>query len=173
MKLNYKDVKTDRQWRATVGLSKEKFEDLSNLFKQCYEGFHGISLEKGAANLKKTLLLGTYEDCLFYVLFQLKNGLTYDVLGFLAGTDSTNARRLFEQHQKLLEMTLFQTGHLPKRNFESVAELKELLKNESEIILDVTEVGVERKSNYEAQKQDYSGKKKAHQERASLEYKRS
>lgn len=104
--------------------------------------------------------LETYEDCLFYVLFELKNGLTYDVLGFLIGVDSSHARKLFEKYQKILEITLFKAGQLPKRNFATLEEFRGLLKAESEIILDVTEVGIQRSADYEEQEKDYSGKKK-------------
>ncbi|MFN7120302.1 MAG: hypothetical protein ACK4TA_26170, partial [Saprospiraceae bacterium] len=83
MSLHYKAIKEDRQWRATIGLSQVKFEQLVDLFKRSYEHLNGGSLEQGAYNLKKTLILKSYEEVVFYVLFQLKNGLTYDVLGFL------------------------------------------------------------------------------------------
>lgn len=159
MQLNYKDVKSDRQWRATIGLPEEKFHLLVALFKASYESTQGVSLPQGAANLGKTLLLCTYEDSVFYVLFQLKSGLTYDVLGFLIGTDGTHARRLFDQHKKTLEITLFQSGDLPRRNFDSLTDFQALLKAQTEVILDVTEVGVNRAGDYQAQKQDYSGKK--------------
>lgn len=161
MELNYKGIKNDRQWRATVGLREEKFHLLVSLFKASYEELHGVSLEQGAANLKKEMSLTTYEACLFYVLFELKNGLTYDVLGFLVGVGSAQAYKIFEKYQKILEISLFQGGHLPKRNFETIGELKELLKAEGEIILDVTELGVQRAGEYEEQKKDYSGKKKS------------
>ncbi|MFN7118739.1 MAG: hypothetical protein ACK4TA_18210, partial [Saprospiraceae bacterium] len=78
MSLHYKAIKEDRQWRATIGLSQVKFEQLVDLFKRSYEQLNGVSLEQGAYNLKKTLILKSYEEVVFYVLFQLKNGLTYD-----------------------------------------------------------------------------------------------
>lgn len=162
MSLNYKAIKEDRQWRATIGLSQVKFEQLVDLFKRSYEHLNGGSLEQGAYNLKKTLILKSYEEVVFYVLFQLKNGLTYDVLGFLVGVNSSQARKLFERYRKVLEISLFQSGHLPRRNFASLEEFRSLLATESEIVLDVTEVGVQRAKGYEAQKKDYSGKKKAH-----------
>lgn len=162
MALHYKDIKNERQWRATIGLSSAKFYSLVALFKASYEALYGVSLEQGAARQGKQMKLETYEDCLFYVLFELKNGLTYDVLGFLIGVDSSHARKLFEKYQKILEITLFKAGQLPKRNFATLEEFRALLEAESEIILDVTEVGIQRSSDYEEQKKDYSGKKKAY-----------
>ncbi|MFN7116638.1 MAG: hypothetical protein ACK4TA_07535, partial [Saprospiraceae bacterium] len=60
MSLNYKAIKEDRQWRATIGLSQVKFEQLVDLFKRSYEHLNGVSLEQGAYNLKKTLILKSY-----------------------------------------------------------------------------------------------------------------
>lgn len=169
MSLHYKDIKEDRQWRATIGLPQSKFEELVELFKKSYEQLNGVSLEQGAHHLKKTLTLKSYEEVVFYVLFQLKNGLTYDVLGFLVGVNSSQARKLFEKYRKILEMSLFQSGHLPKRNFASLEEFRSLLAAESEIVLDVTEVGVQRSKSYEEQKKDYSGKKKTHSQESDAD----
>lgn len=107
-----------------------------------------------------SFLLPSYEDCLFFVLYHLKNGSSYDVLGFHIGTDASNALRMFDKYQKILEIALFQSGHMPRRNFSTLKEFEDLLKSEKEIILDVTEMSIERNHDYQAQKQDYSGKKK-------------
>lgn len=110
-----------------------------------------------------SFILPTYEDCLFFVLYHLKNGSSYDVLGFHIGTDASNALRIFDKYQKILQIALFQSGHMPQRNFSTLKlkEFEDLLKSEKEIILDVTEISIERNHDYQVQKQDYSGKKKA------------
>lgn len=107
-----------------------------------------------------SFILPTYEDCLFFVLYHLKNGSSYDVLGFHIGTDASNALRIFDKYQKILQIALFQSGHMPQRNFSTLKEFEDLLKSEKEIILDVTEISIERNHDYQVQKQDYSGKKK-------------
>lgn len=158
--LNYKNIKNERQWSALIGLPCEKFHFLCGLFKSAYESHHAVSIEQAALNLKMSFLLPSYEDCLFFVLYHLKNGSSYDVLGFHIGTDASNALRMFDKYQKILEIALFQSGHMPRRNFSTLKEFEDLLKSEKEIILDVTEMSIERNHDYQAQKQDYSGKKK-------------
>ena len=37
MPISHKDIRSDRQWRAATGLSKEQFENLIPLFEQTYE----------------------------------------------------------------------------------------------------------------------------------------
>lgn len=157
--LDYRKLKNDRQWKSSTGLSEKKFHQLSELFGQTYEFYEGVGIEEAASRLGLQLLLPTYGDCLFFVLFQLKNGLCYDNLGFLAGTDGTNAQRNFEKNLLLLERTLDRKGCLPKRNFKSVEEFKEFIKDEKEIIFDASEQPTQRPKGYEKQKEHYSGKK--------------
>ena len=49
-----------------------------------------MNIQELSLNLKTEFLLPTYEDCLFFVLFQLKNGLSYDSLGLLIDIDGGN-----------------------------------------------------------------------------------
>src|SRR5215210_4572187 len=81
MGVNYKEVRNDRQWKATTGLSQAEFNSLTLAFGQAYERLHQISLEQGAQQLKQELALSSYADCLYFVLFELKTGLTHDCLG--------------------------------------------------------------------------------------------
>ena len=50
---------------------------------------------------------------------------------------------------------------MPKREFKNAAEFAEYLKNEKTLIFDGTEQGTQRPSDNEAQKENYSGKKRA------------
>jgi len=160
MSVSYKNVRNERQWKATTGLSQQKFTALCTAFKKAYELLHGISLEYGTEDQKQGIALNTYEDALYFVLFQLKNGLTWDCLGVLFSIDGSNACRNFQKYLEVLEVALHQEGALPKRHFRSVEEFKEYLKTGAEAVVDVTEYRVERPKGKEKQKDYYSGKKK-------------
>jgi hypothetical protein len=157
-----KKIKNERQWSALIGMPSKKFDKLVKLFQLTYETLEGVSIEQAAVNLKKNFLLQTYEECVFFVLYQLKNSLTYDVLGFHIGSEAATAHRLFKKYSMLLEHTLLESGHLPKRNFENIEEFKILLETEQEIIIDVTEIPIQRHHKKEIQKEDFSGKKKTY-----------
>ena len=101
----------------------------------------------------------TYADCLFFVLFQLKNGLFYDSLGLLIGTDGSNAQRNFEKYLSVLENTLLRLGAMPKRGFSDIAEFENYFADNRQIILDASEQATQRPQDKEAQKEAYSGKK--------------
>lgn len=156
--LDYKNIKSERQWKGTTGLSSEKFHRLCKVFSACFEKKHEVSITEMAINLKSDFLLKTYEDCLFFVLFQLKNALSYDSLGLLIDTDNSNAQRNFEKYLSILELSLTELGAMPKRGFKDIAEFESYLKDE-EIILDATEHATQRPADNEAQKAVYSGKK--------------
>jgi hypothetical protein len=160
MSVSYKDVRNERQWKATVGLSQPNFETLSAAFKKAYELQHELSLEYGTEEQKQGIALSTYPDALYFVLFQLKNGLTWDCLGVLFSMDGSNACRNFQKYLKVLELALRQEDALPRRSFQSVEEFKKYLKTDKEVIVDVTEYRVERPSDKGKQKDRYSGKKK-------------
>jgi hypothetical protein len=160
MSVSYKDVRNERQWKATTGLSKEDFFSLCSAFAKAYELLHEVSLSQGAGNLQQDVVLSNYEECLYFVLFQLKNGLTNDCLGVLFGMDGSSAYRNFQRYVHVLESALHQQQALPRRSFSSVTEFQNYLKGEKEITCDVTEYRMERPSNKEKQKASYSGKKK-------------
>ena len=67
--LDYRILKSDRQWKATTGLKSVDFEKLSVEFGKSYEKQQGISLTELLTNLNQETLLKSYDDCLFFVLF--------------------------------------------------------------------------------------------------------
>src|SRR5215210_4413025 len=173
MPFSYKDLKNDRQWKATTGVSEKDFTSLCSAFSKAYEMKHEVSLEQGANHLAQELALPSYEDCLFFVLFQLKNGLTQDCLGPVFNMDGSSAWRNFQKYLQVLELALKKEQALPKRQFKSVQEFVRYLHEEKEITLDVTEYGVERPADKQRQKQDYSGKKGTPLNRSSLQVRKS
>jgi hypothetical protein len=158
--LNYKFVKSERQWKSVVGVSSLQFDKLCKAFGLSFERIYEINIQELSSNLSTEFLLPTYEDCLFFTLFQLKNGLSYDSLGLLIGTDGGNAHINFEKYLTVLESTLIQMGKMPKREFKDSSEFEAYFKENKDIILDATEHPTQRPKGYNAQKDLYSGKKR-------------
>ena len=91
--------------------------------------------------------------------------MSYDSLGLLIDTDGGNAHISFEKYLTVLESSLVRIGKMPKREFNNLAEFEIYFKENKDIILDVTEHSTQRPKCYNAQKELYSGKKDAHQQR--------
>lgn len=160
MPVSYQDVRNERQWKATTGLSKEDFFSLCTAFGRAYEMLHEVSIEKSAENLRQDFALDNYKGALYFVLFQLKNDLTNDTLGVVFGMDGSSAWRNVEKYLQVLELALRLENALPKRHFQTVEEFKTYLRAEKELKVDVTEYRIQRPCEGEKQKESYSGKKK-------------
>jgi hypothetical protein len=159
MKLKISDLKTERQWRAATGFDQARFEKLLALFTASYLHLYGKSVAHRQADIEVTPSLTSEEELLFFTLFSLKAGLTYDLLGLVCGMDAANAKRNQELGLRVLEQALATTGCLPKREFKNASEFAEHLKNEKTLIFDGTEQKTQRPSDDQAQKENYSGKK--------------
>lgn len=119
-----------------------------------------ITIHELSSNLHTKFLFPTYEDCLFFTLFQFKNGLSFDSLGLLISTGAGNAHINFEKYLTVLEAALTDLGKMPKRAFSTLAEFQTYFKENKDIILDATEHPTQRPKDYQAQKELYSGKKR-------------
>ncbi len=160
MAVSYQDVRNERQWKATTGLSEEDFLSLCTAFGRAYEMLHEVSLEKGAENMQQDLVLSNYKEVLYFVLFQLKNDLTNDTLGVVFGMEGSSAWCNVEKYLRVLEVALRLEHALPHRRFQTVEEFKTYLRAEKELKVDVTEYRTQRPCKGEKQKESYSGKNK-------------
>ena len=160
MKLAIKDIKNKRQWRAATGLEEHQFKNLLKHYQVSYEKKYGASVEARQAEIEVTPSLQTEEELLYFTLFSLKSGLTYDLLGLVCGMDGSNAKRNQELGLAVLKETLETAGCAPKRGFQSAEEFSQYLNKEKTLLLDGTEQRIQRPSENEEQKMMYSGKKK-------------
>ena len=76
MPISYQEIRTDRQWKASTGLSENEFYKLANLFAIAYEEFHEITLAEEIEKRLDSPKFKSYEDILFFLLsFALSNFL--------------------------------------------------------------------------------------------------
>lgn len=161
MKLKIADLRTERQWRAAIGFDQNRFERLLELFSASYRSRYGKSVAERQADIEVQASLRSEEELLLFTLFSLKAGLTYDVLGWVSGMDAANAKRNQTLGVEVLEQALATAGCLPKRAFKDAGEFAQYLKDEKTLIFDGTEQRTQRPVDNAAQKDNYSGKKKA------------
>lgn len=160
MAISYKDIRSQRQWKASTGLSQIQFEQLVSLFGETYKEIFDEQFDERDENSTNQSAFKTYEDLLFYGLYSFKSGLSFDLLALSFGISSSTAYQYQSLVIRVLESTLLKAGHLPTRAFNSEDEFKAYLKKETSILIDVTEQRIQRSDNQEDQKSDYSGKKK-------------
>ena len=156
----YKNVKNDRQMRSTTGLSRDLFNKLLLYFIVAYRSVEGKILEEKMADNVQTFVFQRYEDMLYLVLFYLKSGISTDILGVIYSKDGGQMKRFVDKYSVILLEALSIQDCLPRRCFASVAEFKRFLADNKDLVIDATEVPVERPLDIEKQKKVYSGKKK-------------
>ena len=156
--ISYKDIRSNRQWRASTGLTEAQFYKLARAFGKAYEKIHGKDIHTRHAHRANKPLLDTYEDLLFFVLYSLKTGLTFDLLALTFGLALANVHGQQQLALKVLMQALDDGGWMPKRTYESDEEFAEDWRIEASVIVDATEYRVQRAQ--EEQRLDYSGKKK-------------
>lgn len=144
MKLDISDLTTERQWHSATGLTKEKFEILLGFFQKIYENIYGKTIKERTSESPNNPTMKSYSELLFFTIFSLKSGLTYDLLGFVSGIDGSNAKRNQTMGIEILKIALSEIGVLPKRNFVSVEEFKTYFEEHKTLILDATEQRVQR-----------------------------
>lgn len=159
MKLQLTDLTTERQWCAATGLTLLQFEKLLPKFTQSYLELYGQTVAQRQADLASTPNLASETELLFFTLFSLKAGLTYDVLGFVSGMDASNAKRNQQLGLAVLEHALGAAQCLPRRAFKDAADFATYLQNESTLIFDGLEQRMQRPHENEVQREFFSGKK--------------
>ena len=157
MKLHIADLTTDRQWCAATGYTCAQFAKLLSLFTQSYFELYGQRVAQRQADLEISPTLTSEAELLFFTLFSLKAGLTYDLLGFVSGMDAANAKRNQQRGLDVLQQTLAAAQCLPQRTFQE--EFKRALQNEATLIFDGLEQRMQRPHENEVQRDFYSGKK--------------
>ena len=152
--------KSEREWGATSGLDERRFMVLLPLFEAAYISVHGRRIEYRVADRPEALRFISCKSLLFFTLFSLKSGLTYDILGFMFKLDVSNAKRNQALGLEFLKRALGEAGLLPKREFAWPEEFGAYFSGHGSVILNGIEQRIQRPGDYETQKKFYSGKKK-------------
>lgn len=159
MKMQLSELTTERKWRSATGLNKDLFYVLLEYFKLAYKEIHGKTIEqKQEAEKRFDFCISNEEELLYFVLFSLKSGLTYDLLGLVCGMNASSAQKNQVKALKVLEKALGK--YMPARTIETKEEFDKLFSDVEEFIIDATEIPKQRPSDKEKQKEYYSGKKK-------------
>ena len=159
MKISVQDLKTPRQWRASVGCDARHFEELLIVFSEAYAALNLMQLSERMLIHPAGARIKNEADLLFFTLFSCKSGLTYDVLGLVCGMDAATAKRRQEEGLAVLREALRLADCLPEREFQSPAEFQRYFSKRRAVLLDATEFATQRPQEKEAQKARYSGKK--------------
>lgn len=150
----YHNSKNDRQYRAATGLSKAEFDIL-------YEAFLPFYVPKKQNPYPGTSLtaLTNKREALFFILHYYKAYPTLQNLGLYFGISDAAASHYLDRLKPCLRMALHQQNATVIRLFKNQAEFDVAFEGVVDLVIDVTEVPIERSDKYDVQKSQYSGKK--------------
>jgi hypothetical protein len=151
----YQNARTDRQYSASTGLKIAEFNSLFSVFEKYY--FPKKAEDNPYAPKP---VLTDKKEALFFVLHYLKASPNYENLGLYFGISQSSAHIYIELLKPILKLSLKELKCLPISEIKMQKELEKLLENEEDIVIDVSEIRIERPDNDELQKDNYSGKKK-------------
>jgi hypothetical protein len=103
------EITNKRQFRSTTGFDKAIFSALLADFALEYEVQNGKSYEEYLSEILysgEEVKLTTLEEILFFLLFQKKNDLIWDSLGFVFKMSGAAAHGYYTKYLPLLESTL-------------------------------------------------------------------
>jgi hypothetical protein len=154
-------MQDDRQMRAMTGMNLKVFKALVPIFATAYQNATSQSKRwrmrsPGGGRKPK---LSTIEDKLLYILVYAKCYPTFDVMGSMFDLSRASAHEWVHKLMPILEQALSDSGALPARSIESMAEFAEECPELNKVILDGMERPIQRPQDAKRQKENYSGKK--------------
>lgn len=154
--------KNNRLMKALTGMTNEEFNGLMPEFERVLlKHFDRNNRQRAVGGGRKGALITTKHK-LFFILFYLKAYPTFDLAGFVFGVDRSQPCTWYPFLLEILEEVLKRKLSLPKRKIRSMEEFLQAFPEVKDIFIDGTERKTQRPKNSKKQKNQYSGKKKAH-----------
>lgn len=161
-KLRYTDLASnEKALLAHTGLKPNEFEQLCLFFDQAWQRYLRAYTLEGKPRVRKNKgrkneTLPTSHDKLLFVLYYLKTNPLQEVLAAAFSMRQPHASFWLKLLLPSLEEALKRADSLPERQGERL--LRAIEKHER-LLIDGTERPVGRSTDYETQKEHYSGKK--------------
>lgn len=166
--LNYQTTKPNpSQFLALTSLHVQEFNYLAERFEPHWRNYYRYHTLKG--KLRKHPAHHEYangclpgaENKLFFLLVYLKTYPLQQYHSALFGLAQGKTSELVKALKPVLDKTLTEMGCMPSSNPEEIQKMLEQMQAEA-VTVDATERPIPRATDYDVQKEFYSGKKKEH-----------
>ncbi len=167
-------MENKRQMLAVTGVSVEEFAVLLKYFSEALEDWSNErslmpkkprQRKPGGGRKSK---FKSDRDRLFFLLFYLKSYPIFEILAATFDISTSGAQEKVYHFAQVLVSALKKLGTLPLRETDPVESLREAFSEAGTLLIDATERRHFRQKDYEKQKDDYSGKKKAHTKKNTI-----
>jgi hypothetical protein len=145
----YQNLRNDKQWKASTGMSQAQFERLYVEFSKLYFPKKGNPY---TPQNKPALADG--REALFFVLHHLKAYPTMLNMSLYFGISEASVSNYLKEIKPILKTALQKLGVSIRRDFLSDKDFEEWFADVDEILIDGVEVSVQRPVNDEIQKKN-------------------
>jgi hypothetical protein len=154
----YYSLRTEKQYKASTGLKISDFNRLFLVFEKYY-------FPKKASPIKNTLppLLTDKKEALFFILHYLKAYPTLENMGIYFEMDVRTVCDYIKRTKTALKAALIELDDYSYNIFDSQADFDKAFEGIEDIVIDCTEIPVQRPKDYDSQAYIYSGKKNSTQ----------
>lgn len=173
--LNYEDLKDNpRSLLAATGLTDEEFQVLLPNFELAYENLYPPNLtldgkkRKRASGAGVVGALSKFEDKLLFILVYQKTNPLQTMHGLQFGLSQPQTNYWIHRLLPLLQQSLADCGMKPQRDGQLVGENPSTSEGGANLAIDGTERRRQRPTDPIKQRENYSGKKKAHTDKNIL-----
>jgi hypothetical protein len=161
--MKYSEIKEKpQQFESLSGLSVSQFESFHSEFEKIYNDYFQYFTFEGKTrnrikSKRKDGVLSDTRNALLFILSYIKNNPLQEYIAAQYGLSQPQANRWIHLLLDLVHKALLKSKNLPAR---AGKDLKIILKDIQCVFIDGTERPVLRSTDYETQKEHYSGKKK-------------
>jgi len=149
----FHNLRTERQYKAATALGKDQFEALFRVFQELY-------IPKNGNPYLPPAPLSDKREALFFILHYLKAYPGLENMALYFGFSQTGVSHYIDLLLPVVKNALHQCAPVKNTLFKNQKAFDQAFANTEEIIIDVTEIAVERPVDKEKQKKLYTGKKK-------------
>jgi Helix-turn-helix of DDE superfamily endonuclease len=165
--LKYEDLKNKpKELLAATGLKREEIEALLVRFRETYakqypanQTVEGESRQRAIGGGRKGNL-AKVEDKLFFILIYEKTYPLQTMLGLQFGLSQGRVNVWIHRLMPILQQTLAGLGMTPERDAQAVQRSELASEGGADLVIDGTERRRQRPQDEDAQREQYSGKKK-------------
>jgi hypothetical protein len=152
----YHNLKLDRSFTASTGLTPTEFEELGTDFCSLYY----VAQHQFPENFGNEVAFPDGKELLFALLYYKKTNLTFDNLALSFGVARGTICDYIKTAKTILKLVLKRRNLLPKRYFKDENDIQAFFKDVPDLMIDAVERHIQRPDNQEEQEDAYSVKKK-------------
>lgn len=148
----FHNLKNEKKCKAATGLTLEQFHALADIFSQYYK-------PKSGHQYSKPPVLTNPHEALFFVLHYLKAYPTLENMALYFDVDISTVCDYLKITKKCLKAALKAQDIFVSKVFKNQSDFDKAFEGVEDLIIDCTEIAIQRPENQKVQQEYYSGKK--------------